>query len=99
MCNITHVKETKNNRCLLKNNNYLLKNDILNTKCTSSNVKYTILNFLTCVNLHMIEKSFSYLCIIPIFSAGPSPKIQRPRCNLENFNLKSIGKKIQRHLK
>jgi len=39
MCNIAHVKETKNSKFLLKNNNYLLKNYILNTKCTNSNTK------------------------------------------------------------
>ena len=29
MCNITHVKATKNNKFLLKNNNYLLKSYLI----------------------------------------------------------------------
>jgi len=37
MCNIAHVKVTKNSNYLLKNNNYLLKNYIFNRKYTSSN--------------------------------------------------------------
>jgi hypothetical protein len=37
MCNIAHVKGTKNNNFLLKNSNHLLLNYIFNIKCTSSN--------------------------------------------------------------
>ena len=40
MCNITHVKATKNNsKFLLKINNYLLENNIFYIKCTSSKSK------------------------------------------------------------
>jgi hypothetical protein len=38
ICNIAHVKVTKNSNFLLKSNYYLLKNNIFNIKCTSSNI-------------------------------------------------------------
>jgi hypothetical protein len=37
MCNIAHVKVTKNGNFLLKNNNYLLKIYLFNMKYTSFN--------------------------------------------------------------
>jgi hypothetical protein len=39
MCNIAHVKVTKNSNFFKKNNNYLLKIYSFNVKCTSSNAK------------------------------------------------------------
>jgi len=53
MYNIAHVKSTKSWNFLLKKNNYSLKSYIFNAQVS---YKLTILNFLTCVSLHMIEK-------------------------------------------
>lgn len=55
MCNIVHVQPTKSSNFSLKNNNNLLKNSIFNIKCTKFQIKFTNLNFLTCVNLYMIK--------------------------------------------
>jgi hypothetical protein len=56
MYNIVHINIIQNNNFLLKNNNYLLESYIFNMKCINFNTKFTILNFLTCANLQIIEK-------------------------------------------
>ena len=55
ICNIAHVKTTNNSDFFLKNNNYEFRSFIFNIKCTNFNTNF-YLNFLTCGNLHMIEK-------------------------------------------